>query len=864
MYRFRSFRWAVALPLFAALQCAPARGAVVYVNKNATSTVRDGKSWSTAFTTVQNGINASTNGGEVWVAQGTYVENLLIPAATQVSLYGRFVGWEVERSQRSLGPEVTVIDGNRTGIVVRIEAGNVTVDGFTITHGSNGVTCHGANVVITHNIIRENYASGSYGGGIDCASANAVIEGNSIVSNSTVGSTFDSGFCCGGASTIAYGGGLVISGNNLRIAGNTISDNAVNPTLSNPGWYSGTDASGGGLYCSGSNVTIIGNVIARNRCRAVDYTDRSHQYYPAGTASGAGLRVNPTGPFVITDNLIVDNVVTGNLSSSGGGIYVNGVAALSNNTIVRNSAMYDSGAIAPGGALTSTAGNTLTNNIFALNSSPLSISGGNEFNNDVFDKGADFIGSNGNISADPLFANSPAGDFRLKAGSPCINTGNDNVIGPTDKDLDGRSRVLGAHVDIGAYEFGPDRVYVSETALGPAHDGASWASAFNQVQEGVDAVSPGGEVWVAKGAYPANGIQVKPDVCLLGGFSGGEFMTAQRDSTANVSLLDGIADSEGFAPAPIITVLGGGVTIDGFTFRNASEFTGSGPAAIPGAAIRYGNYAGRTDIFTISHNDISGCVGSAIYCGVGSIPTISQNRIHDNSGGMEGGGIRLNGSQATIKNNLVTENSATSLAGGIRVYASSAWIINNTIAQGPSGSAINIASFGQNVVCANNLIAFNAGGIGADPGTNAGVVKWRSNNVSKNTAWDFNGFAVVPIGTYGNISVDPQFVNKEAGNYHLWGGSSCIEAGDDSYVQPGETDLDGNPRKQGAHVDMGCFEYPSSATVTLADVAGTLRVVGGLWSGTPNAMNRMNPDGNSLLDLRDAIHLARKVAGLDW
>jgi hypothetical protein len=110
----------------------------------------------------------------------------------------------------------------------------------------------------------------------------------------------------------------------------------------------------------------------------------------------------------------------------------------------------------------------------------------------------------GNISNEPLFVDTNGwANLRLQPSSPCIDSG-DNVYVHFLTDLDGRPRVVGGTVDMGAYEFQP----------GLSGAFTSWLQQFGLPTDGsADYVDPDGDgmnnwqEWVA-GTNPTNAASV--------------------------------------------------------------------------------------------------------------------------------------------------------------------------------------------------------------------------------------------------------------------------------------------------------------------------------------------------------------------
>ena len=200
------------------------------------------------------------------------------------------------------------------------------------------------------------------------------------------------------------------------------------------------------------------------------------QLFPEnGGGVASFLHVDP----ILTNCLVVGNEAAGD----GGGIFteegfcaqgVCGDITLINCTVVSNTADADNDGVGTGGGLYvgGNGSNVAADNCIFWDNSPDQINGflaGTVINySDVKDGWP----GTGNINADPLFVNAPAGNLRLSLGSPAIDKGNplESII-PCDffnldndgdtcapapeeatPDLDLHDRVLGI-VDMGAYEF---------------------------------------------------------------------------------------------------------------------------------------------------------------------------------------------------------------------------------------------------------------------------------------------------------------------------------------------------------------------------------------------------------------------------
>ncbi len=708
----------------------------------------DGRSWATAKRTIAAGLAAAASGDQVWVLGDStqpYLERITLKDG--VGLYGGFHGTETQLTQRNIAAYVTIIDGSSGGTVVTVSSGTTTtrIDGFTIRNGSGGgIRCSSASPTIANNTITA--CTADRGGGIYCTASSAVLFNNTVTGNSVT----------------STGGGIYF-----------FSDPSYSPTIANNIIVGNTANSyGGGLYCC----------------------------YPAN---------------------VRNNTIVGNTGSQGGGIYSPSNPTLRNNIVVFNS----SGIAALSAA-------TLRNNC-VYNPAWYNYSGG-------------VAAGVGDISVDPRFSDRANGDYHLSPASLCIDAGYDAAVPAGSLDMDGQDRIQGTHVDIGADETDPgavSRIVFVHPAGADANSGLSWAAAKRTITAALSVAKYDDQVWVKGDAsYPyVERITLKDGVALYGGFSGVETLLDQRDIALYETIIDGAAAGS------VVTVPAGASTtsrLDGFTIRNGSAESGGGiyctatsAASIARNQITQNNASvSGGGIYctgaspTINRNQITGnaaptgagvcCAaasaanladnviwgnlatlnGGAIAC-LSSTPSMLNNTIAENSADNEGGAVYCDASSANIWNNLLFDNHAALNAGGICCRnSSSAAVVNNSIVGNTTGGD------GGGIFCdhstptlSNNIIAFNSSGIFQAWGPPA-----LFNNCLYNPDPDgYEYYGMIP--GVSDLMADPR-VDREHGTLHLVAGSPCIDAGDDLSIAAGWIDMDDQPRKHGAHVDIGADE----------------------------------------------------------
>jgi parallel beta-helix repeat protein len=319
---------------------------------------------------------------------------------------------------------------------------------------------------LTNCMFKTNVSPNLGGGGIYCEDSSPTLENCTFKENSGCGMKSSDGSSptlenC--TFTSNSGGGMNCHGNSTPILTNcTFADNTSpgvtcgdtsSPTFENCMF---TSNSGGGMNCHGNSTPILTNcTFADNASPGVTCVDTSSPTFEncmfTGNSSahgGGGMYCHGSSSPTLTNCTFTNNTTA---DEGGGGMVTvaSSTPTLENCTFTNNTAGY-------GGGICSidTSSPTLTNCIFWNNAATntTGTTGGHE----IYDSStvtvtvtySDVEGSNvwagiGNINTDPLFVDPSNDDFRLQAGSPCIDAGDPNS--PLDPD--------GTRADMGVIPF---------------------------------------------------------------------------------------------------------------------------------------------------------------------------------------------------------------------------------------------------------------------------------------------------------------------------------------------------------------------------------------------------------------------------
>jgi hypothetical protein len=345
------------------------------------------------------------------------------------------------------------------------------------TNGGGAFNCSLNSCVLSNNV------AALIGGGLymDGAATNG-LAGNNLFLNNSAGTD-------GGGFDLARIGTFVLTnwtftGNSARNDGGGF--NSANGTKSLQGCtIAGNSAggNGGGVSCSGSGTILASNCTFTANTAGINggglnlqlFSSVIHCLVQSNTASGNGGGVSAG---MINDCSIIGNTaangggtygstvsrsfISGNRAALNGGGMVNAtvsVGLLTSNVAgfggatygvtVNNSTVVGNVATNAGGGTYYPGSGSIVSSIIIGNTAPV---GSNNFGAASFSFSCTTPqpGGTGNLTNNPVFIDPASGYFRLQTNSPCIDAGSGS---PGATDLDGRPRVVGAKIDIGAYEF---------------------------------------------------------------------------------------------------------------------------------------------------------------------------------------------------------------------------------------------------------------------------------------------------------------------------------------------------------------------------------------------------------------------------
>ncbi len=437
------------------------------------------------FVTLRDAIDAANNSG----GNNTYV--ITLQSKTTYNLTNLDNTTNGANGLPSIVSNVTIVGNGST-----VEQGGSTP--FRLFEVDGAGTLNLQNLTLTSGLA-EGQGVAADGGAI-YSSGTLSLTNVTVKSNEALGNLGSAG---GGSGGDASGGGIYVAGGSALLIDDTLSGNTAKGgtggtgAIASPGSGRGGDAAGGGLYVAAGSITLIDDTLSGNTADGGDGGNGENGYSNdiyelsigqpggnAGNGSGGGMVVAASS-VSLTNVTIVGNLAEGAQGGHGG-------AGGQNDGGYANpgpGGVGGSGGNGSGGGVVVVSGTTihLTNTLIAQNrlvggsggqggsGSPGGETGtkggtsGPDVSGTVNSSDHDLIGNTSGFSAttsagdvlNPASAKvnglggngGPTQTMSLQSGSPAIDAGDTTAaIGSTDQR--GEARIVGAAVDIGAYEFG--------------------------------------------------------------------------------------------------------------------------------------------------------------------------------------------------------------------------------------------------------------------------------------------------------------------------------------------------------------------------------------------------------------------------
>ncbi|NQV35508.1 MAG: right-handed parallel beta-helix repeat-containing protein [Phycisphaeraceae bacterium] len=413
---------------------------------------------------IQAAINLARNGDRILVAEGRYYGQ----GNTNLDFGGKSI------LLMSAGePENCVLDGEgqRRGVLFQSGESNETViDGFTITNclgtRGGGILCSNASPTISNCIIKacraEDDSGPARGGGLFVEGGHPVVKHCTFESNTADG--------------LGQGGAICVAGNaSIEVLDTVFFRNQANQ-------LGQADSGGGAVYLMSTTTGLVAPARFQ-QCL----------FYANVAQTNGGVFYLARAPVSIESCTLANNRAQGN----GGGIYVDHTIASGQTNLISHCILW----------------NNASADLYLRPSVPVS-SVVVEYSN----LGEAWDGP-GNLSEDPLFADSDYHDYHLLShagrydpsnqwthddpSSPCIDAGNPAVNTAAERTPHGRRINMGAYGGTAQASRGSGaRVFHVDTESGSDSNlGLQWDTAFASISQAVDIASDGDYVLVWPGVY---------------------------------------------------------------------------------------------------------------------------------------------------------------------------------------------------------------------------------------------------------------------------------------------------------------------------------------------------------------------------